>query len=328
MTVLVSKGWDQDYALVDRRGRPVHVGQMLRRHGTDWKLRGGRAPHKPSSTGRIWVTRPGVRDQFFPGVLGTMWLPRAKWHRNPLPGGQEEYRGGPPSKFPPLHGGSRIHPEMGPMQLARLKKGWIKLDPAAIGGSGDSIARDAQFVDPQSRATILSAAAEYEALALECDRRYEAGLVDGIEDLEQRVAELEHWLEHALDSLQLLEEESGLLHETQVGLEEQLARMWANYAYAGDYSKGADVGYDLYADYSSGKTREQVLGDHVRGLRYMIASHGGEAAGTDPALYGQLTDEQAIAAARDAYERKAELRRRYKAPGKKRIDPTKLKRKR
>lgn len=294
--ILVQRGYDgQDYALVDERGRPVRVGQRVRRH----VVMSGRAPHKASSSGRILIRDPGwsYMEEVYPGVLHARWLPRAAWHRNPG--------------------------DMGPAQLARLKKGWIKLDPTRLGGGMEPCASDTQHVDPRTRAQVLAAAAEYEALALEVDRRYEAGLLDGIEDLEQRVAELEHWLDHALDALQLLEDETQAMHETHMGLEELLFRAWANYAHQGDYAKGSDVGYDVF--YEPGRTREQVLAENVRRMaRDGIRSHGGEAAGLDPESWANVSDEAAIAAARDAWERRMGLRIRYKRPGKPRIDPSRL----
>lgn len=36
----------------------------------------GRPPHKPGSTGRVWVTEPvkGWSQEFFPGVFGLLWV--------------------------------------------------------------------------------------------------------------------------------------------------------------------------------------------------------------------------------------------------------------
>lgn len=311
VSAIVSRGWDQDYALVDKKGRPVQSGVKIRGD----VIVGGRAPHKPDSTGRVWVLERGRQQQYYPGGYGLTWLPRDKWHRNPLPGGEESYRGGPTSPW------SKIHPRLGPTPLAALKMGWIKLDPERVGG-GTS---ETQHVDAQTRAAILAAAAEYEALALEIDRRYEAGAVAGVEDLEQRAYALEEWLEHELTAAQVLEDERLAVSEHKVGLEETLVQFWH------DYLTGAnDPAGDRFAPYYAdppGTTRERKLADMVRGLRHMIPGHGGMAAGMSFEEVRPLSDEQALAAARDAYDRYVQLRAAYKRPGKK-IDMTKLKRKR
>lgn len=82
---IVSKGWDGLYVLVDSKGKPVHEGQKVK----DYVIVGGRAPHKPDSSGRIWV--PGEdysrdRDnvhEYLPTNVDLKWLPERDWKRNP-----------------------------------------------------------------------------------------------------------------------------------------------------------------------------------------------------------------------------------------------------
>jgi len=43
-------------------------------------LKGGRPPHKPGSTGRVYVAmegeegEPGFESEYFPGVIGAKWI--------------------------------------------------------------------------------------------------------------------------------------------------------------------------------------------------------------------------------------------------------------
>ncbi len=67
-------------------GNGTTVGQgfvALSHRGERWLIVGGRAPHKPSSSGRVYATpypaSPDVFDvhesQFFPGVFDLVWVP-------------------------------------------------------------------------------------------------------------------------------------------------------------------------------------------------------------------------------------------------------------
>lgn len=58
------------------------TGETVQR-GDAVTLRGGRAvikgwcmPHKPGSTGRIYVTYNGIEQEFFPNVGGCEWVDR------------------------------------------------------------------------------------------------------------------------------------------------------------------------------------------------------------------------------------------------------------
>lgn len=61
--------------------------------GETWTLIGARAPHKPSSTGRIYVRGEGggIAREFFPSVCGLAWKPirRKKFIGDGVAGGRE-----------------------------------------------------------------------------------------------------------------------------------------------------------------------------------------------------------------------------------------------
>lgn len=64
-------------------GNGTTVGQgfvALSHRGERWVITGGRAPHKESSSGRVYATpypaSPDVHEsQFFPGVFDLVWVP-------------------------------------------------------------------------------------------------------------------------------------------------------------------------------------------------------------------------------------------------------------
>jgi len=65
-------------------GTTVGIGFVALSHrGERWVITGGRAPHKESSSGRVYATpypaSPDVSDvhesQFFPGVFDLVWVP-------------------------------------------------------------------------------------------------------------------------------------------------------------------------------------------------------------------------------------------------------------
>ena len=47
--------------------QPITAGALMRGH----LIEGGRAPHKPGSTGRVWVKGGG---EYFPSVVGAKWV--------------------------------------------------------------------------------------------------------------------------------------------------------------------------------------------------------------------------------------------------------------
>ena len=61
-----------NWTLEHMDGTPVMSGEMLETHnGDQYRITGGRPPHKPSSTGRVWVEGGG---EFFPTVFDLRWM--------------------------------------------------------------------------------------------------------------------------------------------------------------------------------------------------------------------------------------------------------------
>jgi len=80
--MIKQQGHDGMYVLVDDPSQtPVAMGEeVCSQNGlgmvTAYKLEGGRAPHKPGSSGRIWVRESPIHGQceYFPGVCGLAWV--------------------------------------------------------------------------------------------------------------------------------------------------------------------------------------------------------------------------------------------------------------
>ena len=80
--MIKQQGHDGTYVLVDDPSQmPVAIGEEVCSqdgHGmtTAYKLEGGRAPHKPGSTGRIWVRESPEHHQceYFPNVCNLAWV--------------------------------------------------------------------------------------------------------------------------------------------------------------------------------------------------------------------------------------------------------------
>lgn len=56
---------------------PIKEGdELVTRDGDVWVVTAGvgAPPHKPSSTGRVWVKRDDWSREFFPGVFGCKWM--------------------------------------------------------------------------------------------------------------------------------------------------------------------------------------------------------------------------------------------------------------
>ena len=57
--------------------QPVKAGDIVRDfRGERWILEGGRPPHKPSSSGFVWVRSMdgrGLSREFYPSVIGAKW---------------------------------------------------------------------------------------------------------------------------------------------------------------------------------------------------------------------------------------------------------------
>lgn len=83
-----SEGWDGTYILVDAETNyRVEKGTIVKSfRDEDYQLDGGRAPHKVSSSGKIWVTpvEGSGQEEYYPSVFSLKWLrvnPRSKWKK-------------------------------------------------------------------------------------------------------------------------------------------------------------------------------------------------------------------------------------------------------
>ena len=66
------KGW----SLYNKNGLEVYVKELINNDGEYWVVEGGTPPHKPSSSGRVWVRlldNPEWNREFFPHVFGMEW---------------------------------------------------------------------------------------------------------------------------------------------------------------------------------------------------------------------------------------------------------------
>ena len=73
---------DMTGMIVTMTGEPVRMGDVFwDSDGVEWHVVGGRPPHKPSSTGRIYMregSMSGRFGDFFPHVFGCEWLRKDK----------------------------------------------------------------------------------------------------------------------------------------------------------------------------------------------------------------------------------------------------------
>ncbi len=71
--VIEAPGWK----LVDEKtGKPLFVGQRrFDFRGDVLVVSGGRPPHKPASTGRVYVSDDGTRHaEYYPSVVDACWI--------------------------------------------------------------------------------------------------------------------------------------------------------------------------------------------------------------------------------------------------------------
>ena len=68
MTEIISKGYDGTYKLVhEASGEPV----MAKEEFVYGAIEGGRAPHKPNSSGKVWPVGGG---EYYPSVYNLKWV--------------------------------------------------------------------------------------------------------------------------------------------------------------------------------------------------------------------------------------------------------------
>lgn len=65
MKPITSDGW---ILVHQETGKPATIGEKIE----DFTLKGGRPPHKPSSTGRVWVEE--YAQEYFPIVVKLKWV--------------------------------------------------------------------------------------------------------------------------------------------------------------------------------------------------------------------------------------------------------------
>lgn len=77
------KGWgDKPWVLCDDRGERVHRGRRMVARNTPVRLTGGSAPHKASSSGRVYVAgsdvtkedEPFHSQEYFPHIFNLKWV--------------------------------------------------------------------------------------------------------------------------------------------------------------------------------------------------------------------------------------------------------------
>lgn len=78
MPIVTSKDWkNQTCILVTKDGDfPIMVGQSIEQGKNVAKIIGGRAPHNPGSSGKVWLARESVgfvAGELYPGVLNLYW---------------------------------------------------------------------------------------------------------------------------------------------------------------------------------------------------------------------------------------------------------------
>ena len=60
------------YCTLTHKGQPVQLGEILEDfRGEQSRVTGGQAPHKPSSTGKIYTTA----GNYYPSVFNCQWTP-------------------------------------------------------------------------------------------------------------------------------------------------------------------------------------------------------------------------------------------------------------
>jgi hypothetical protein len=66
------------WTLEHEDGTPAYVGEVCTSRGESYALTGGRPPHKPASTGRVWTDA----GEYFPSVFDLKWV---EFKPTPLP---------------------------------------------------------------------------------------------------------------------------------------------------------------------------------------------------------------------------------------------------
>ncbi|RJR07447.1 hypothetical protein C4588_06895 [Candidatus Parcubacteria bacterium] len=80
-----AKGFDGYYILVDQYGHEIGIGATVTDfRGETFVILSGNAPHKPASTGKVYLqSASGFQQEFFPSVIGAKWVKDWRQRTNP-----------------------------------------------------------------------------------------------------------------------------------------------------------------------------------------------------------------------------------------------------
>ena len=74
---MIKKGWDGNYQLVDKDNVVQEIGNKMftEPNHVEWELKDGTAPHKASSTGKVYIVlcKDDRSREFYPGVFNLEW---------------------------------------------------------------------------------------------------------------------------------------------------------------------------------------------------------------------------------------------------------------
>lgn len=73
--MIKSIDWEgNELTLVNEAGEPIKEGDTLKTfRGEKVIVTGGKAPHKSSSTGKVWVKDGEFNREYYPSVVGAKW---------------------------------------------------------------------------------------------------------------------------------------------------------------------------------------------------------------------------------------------------------------
>ena len=73
--MIEKQGWDGMYTLLYEDDVHVVQGDVVQSENSShqWSVQGGAAPHKPGSTGRVFVTWAGKEMSYYPQVFDLKW---------------------------------------------------------------------------------------------------------------------------------------------------------------------------------------------------------------------------------------------------------------
>lgn len=72
---ITSEDWTGALCVLTHNGQPVNLGEILETsRGEQYRINGGRAPHKISSSGHVWTDG----GEFYPSVFNCNWTRTTK----------------------------------------------------------------------------------------------------------------------------------------------------------------------------------------------------------------------------------------------------------